>query len=56
LGTLVLKSLRPKHRTTTLETEAGALYVEVLERSNDYLEQRTAGALKKLIRCASSDS
>jgi hypothetical protein len=52
LASLVLKTLRPKHRTTTFETEAGALYVEVLDRAHDYLEQRTPAALKKLTDCA----
>jgi len=56
LAALVLKVLRPKHRTTTLETDVGALYVEVLDRAHDYLEQRTAVALKNLTRCATSDS
>jgi len=56
LAALVLKVLRPKHRTTTLEIDVGALYVEVLDRANDYLEERTAAALKKLTRCAASAS
>jgi len=56
LSALVLKVLRPKHRTTTLETEVGALYVEVLDRANEYLAERSDNALRQLTRCARSDA
>jgi hypothetical protein len=38
---LVFKLLRPKHRTTTLETPAGTAYVELLDRAHEYFERRT---------------
>jgi hypothetical protein len=48
---VVLRLLRPKHRTTTLETEAGAAYVELLDRARDYYALRTPDALAEL-RCS----
>ena len=50
LADLTLKVLRPRHRTTTLETEAGAAYVEALDRAREYFEQRTSDALQRLTR------
>ena len=45
---VVFKTLKPKHRTTTLQTEEGAAYVELLERARDYFEQRTSEAFERL--------
>jgi hypothetical protein len=45
---VVFKVLKPKHRTTTLQTEEGAAYVELLERARDYFEQRTPEAFAAL--------
>ncbi len=45
---VVFKVLKPKHRTTTLETEAGAAYIELLERARDYFERRTTQAFDRL--------
>ena len=45
---VVLKLLKPKHRTTTLETEAGTAYVELLDRAYEYFEQRTPEAFDRL--------
>jgi hypothetical protein len=38
---VVFKLLRPKHRTTTLETLEGKAYVELLDQAHEYFEQRT---------------
>ena len=45
---VVLRLLKPKHRTTTLQTDAGVAYVELLDRANDYFEQRTPKAFSRL--------
>ena len=45
---VVFKLLKPKHRTTTLQTEEGAAYVELLERARDYFEQRTPEAFARV--------
>ncbi len=45
---VVFKMLKPKHRTTTLETEAGVAYVELLDRAREYFEQRTPEAFDAL--------
>ncbi len=45
---VVFKLLKPKHRTTTLLTDEGAAYVELLERARDYFEQRTPEAFERL--------
>ena len=45
---VVFKLLKPKHRTTTLLTDEGAAYVELLERARDYFEQRTPDAFEQL--------
>jgi hypothetical protein len=42
------KMLKPKHRTTTLETDAGAAYVELLDRAREYFEQRTPASFDRL--------
>ena len=48
VAVVVLQLLKPKHRTTTEETEAGAAYVELLDRAHEYLEQRTPEAFDRL--------
>jgi hypothetical protein len=48
VAVVVLKLLKPKHRTTTEESPAGAAYVELLDRANEYLEQRTPDAFDRL--------
>ena len=48
LAVVVLKLLKPKHRTTTEETDAGAAYVELLDRAHEYFEQRTPEAFDRL--------
>jgi hypothetical protein len=45
---LVFKLLRPKHRTTTEETEAGKAYVELLDRAHEYFDQRTPETFGRL--------
>jgi hypothetical protein len=45
---VVFKVLKPKHRTTTLETEEGVAYVELLDRAREYFEQRTPEAFNVL--------
>ena len=45
---VVLKLLKPKHRTTTEESPAGAAYVELLDRAHEYVEQRTPEAFDRL--------
>jgi hypothetical protein len=45
---VVFKMLKPKHRTTTLETEEGIAYVELLDRAREYFEQRTPEAFDAL--------
>jgi len=45
---VVFKMLKPKHRTTTLETEEGVAYVELLDRAREYFEQRTPEAFDAL--------
>jgi hypothetical protein len=45
---LVLRVLRPKHRTTTLDTAAGAAYVDLLDRARDYFAQRTPAVFDQL--------
>jgi hypothetical protein len=48
LAEVVFKMLKPKHRTTTLETEAGAAYVELLDRAREYFEHRTPESFERL--------
>jgi hypothetical protein len=50
VAALVLKLLRPKHRTTTLETPAGKAYVQVLDLAREYFEQRTPETFDALTR------
>lgn len=45
---MVLKLLRPKHRTTTLETPEGVAYVELLDRAMEYLDERSVEAFDRL--------
>jgi hypothetical protein len=45
---LVFKLLRPKHRTTTEDTPAGKAYVELLDRAQEYFEQRTPETFNQL--------
>jgi hypothetical protein len=45
---LVFKLLQPKHRTTTEETSAGKAYVELLDRAQEYFDQRTPEAFNRL--------
>jgi hypothetical protein len=48
VAVVVLQLLKPKHRTTTEETDAGAAYVELLDRAHEYLDQRTPDAFDRL--------
>jgi hypothetical protein len=45
---VVFKVLKPKHRTTTMQTDEGAAYVELLERAREYFEQRTTETFDRL--------
>ena len=45
---VVFKALKPKHRTTTLETDEGVAYVELLDRAREYFELRTPEAFDRL--------
>ena len=48
IAEVVFKALKPKHRTTTLETDEGVAYVELLDRAREYFEQRTPEAFDRL--------
>ena len=48
IAEVVFKTLKPKHRTTTLETDEGVAYVELLDRAREYFEQRTPEAFDRL--------
>jgi hypothetical protein len=48
VAVVVLRVLKPKHRTTTEETDAGSAYVELLDRAHEYLELRTPDAFDRL--------
>jgi hypothetical protein len=48
ISAVVFKTLKPKHRTTTLETDEGVAYVELLDRAREYFEQRTPEAFDRL--------
>jgi hypothetical protein len=45
---VVFKALKPKHRTTTLETDEGVAYVELLDRAREYFDLRTPEAFDRL--------
>jgi len=45
---IVFKMLKPKHRTTTLETDEGIAYVELLDRAHEYFEQRSPEAFGRM--------
>lgn len=45
---VVFRLLKPKHRTTKLETEAGTAYIELLDRAREYFEQRTPETFGRL--------
>ena len=45
---VVFKALKPKHRTTTLETDQGVAYVELLDRAREYFELRTPEMFDRL--------
>jgi hypothetical protein len=45
---VVFKTLKPKHRTTTLETDEGVAYVELLDRAREYFQRRTPEAFDRL--------
>jgi hypothetical protein len=48
IAEVVFKTLKPKHRTTTLETDEGVAYVELLDRAREYFQQRTPEVLDRL--------
>ena len=45
---VVFKLLKPKHRTVTLQTEAGTAYIALLEQARAYFEQRTPEAFDRV--------
>ena len=45
---VVFKLLKPKHRTTTMQTEEGIAYLTLLDQAREYFDQRTPEAFEHL--------
>ena len=48
VAAVVFKLLEPKHHTTTLTTDEGVAYVEVIDRAHEYFAERTPEAFDRL--------